>query len=202
MADETVTGRIRWLVFAVVVVTGLAGIGVMFAGLSSGALAASFAVSGTSYKATADQLDATGVVQYGAVDQSADTAHPVMVNGFREARLDNFCQSILLEDMPGVGEMTLRIEAPGEDGMTAQNMILGIEQVTGDLTLKDVEIGRDAGTFDAEPSGDQATTGNFGIQAGSMHLSNLRQEAWSTTASTLRMDQVSISAQPGRHECF
>ncbi|MHA6797936.1 DUF6230 family protein [Bounagaea algeriensis] len=203
MASEVASGRTRWLVFAIVFVCGLAGVGVMFAGLSNGALAASFAVSGTSYKATADQLDANGVVQYGSVDQSADQAHPVMVNGFSEARLDNFCQSILLDDMPGIGQMTLRIEAPGDDGMTAENLVLGVEQVNGDLTLDDVQIGRDAGTFDAGPSGgEHATTGNFGIQAGSMHLSDLKQKAWSTTASTLRLNQVEISAEPGRNECF
>src|SRR5699024_600650 len=130
VGEEAASGRTRWRIFAVVLVCGLAGVGVMFAGLSNGALAASFSVSGTSYKATADELNATGVVQYGSVDRSSDNEHPVMVNGFKEAQLDNFCQSILLSDLPGVGEMTLRIAAPGEAGMTADNLVLGVQEVT------------------------------------------------------------------------
>lgn len=202
MASTAATGRTRWKVFSGVLVCGLVGTGVMFTGLSQGALAASFSVSGTSYKASADQLRADGVVQYGSVDHSSGSAHPVMVNGFGKAELDNFCQSILLDDLPGIGEVTLRIAAPGEAGMSADNLVLGIEEVTGDLTMQDVEIGRDAATFDEGPSGAQGEPGNFGIQAGSVHIADLQQEAWSTTASTLRLNQVRISAEPGRNECF
>lgn len=202
MASTATTGRTRWKVFSGVLVCGVVGAGVMLTGLSQGAIAASFSVSGTSYKASADQLQADGVVQYGSVDHSSDSAHPVMVNGFRKAELDNFCQSILVDDVPGVGEMTLRIAAPGEAGMSADNLVLGIEEVTGDLTMEDVEIGRDASEFDEGPSDARGEPGSFGIQAGSLHLADLEQEAWSTTASTLRLNQVQISAEPGRNECF
>lgn len=195
-------GRTRWRVFAMVFCIGILGVGAMFGGLSQGALAASFAVSGTSYKASADLLDAQGVVQYGSVDQSSDKAHPVLVNGFREARLDNFCQSIVIPGLPGIGDATIRIAAPGKGGMSANNLVLGVENVTGDLTLNNVEIGRDSGTFDKGPSGLQGEPGGFGIQANSAQIQNLRQVAWSTTASTLRLNQVDISASAGRNECF
>ena len=202
MAADNTAGRTRWRVFALVFLVGILGIAGMFTGMSQGALAASFAVSGTSYKATADNLNAEGVVQYGSVDRSADKAHPVLVNGFRQARLDNFCQSIVVPGLPGIGDATIRIATPGKAGMSADNLVLGIEEVTGDLTLGNVQIGRDSGTFDNGPSGLQGQAGGFGIQADNAHISHLRQTAWSTTASTLRLNQVDITAKAGRDECF
>lgn len=197
---ETTGGRTRWRVFGLVLLVGIFGIALMLTGLSHGAIAASFAVAGTSYKASADRLDAQGVVQYGSVDRSADQAHPVLVNGFREAKLDNFCQSIVVPGLPGVGDITVKIVAPG--GMSADNLVLGIQEVTGDLTLNNVEIGRDAGTMDKGPNGAIGAAGTFGIQADSTQITGLRQVAWSTTASTLKLNQVQIKAGAGRDECF
>ncbi|WP_114452462.1 DUF6230 family protein [Halopolyspora algeriensis] len=199
--DGSATGRTRWRVFTLVLVVGVFGVGLMLTGMSQGAIAASFAVSGTRYKASADDLRAKGVVQYGSVDRSSsEKAHPVLVNGFRDARLSNFCQSIVVPGVPGVGDMTIRISAPG--GMRAENLVIGVEKVTGDLTLNNVEIGRDAATFGKGPEGLQGKPGTFGIQADSAHIANLRQVAWSTTASTLRLSDVRITAEAGRHECF
>lgn len=197
---EKTGGRTRWRVFGLVLLVGLFGVGLMFTGLSQGAIAASFAVAGTSYKATADKLDAQGVVQYGSVDQSADQAHPVMVNGFQKAKLDNFCQSIVVPGLPAIGDITLKIDAPG--GMNAENLVIGVEEVNGDVTLNNVEIGRDAGTMDKGPNGVAGNPGTFGIQADSTQITGLRQVAWSTTASTLKLNQVKISASAGRDECF
>jgi hypothetical protein len=202
MAVHNTTGHTRWRVFALVLLVGVVGIGMVFTGLAQGAVTASFAVSGTSYKATADNLSAEGVVQYGSVDRSAGTAHPVLVNGFRRARLDNFCQSIVVPSVPGIGDITIRIAAPGPAGMTAENLVLGIDNITGDLTLNNVEIGRDAGTFDTGPQGLQGKPGLFGIQADSARIAHLRQVAWSTTASTLHLNQVQINTSAGHHECF
>ncbi|MDR7300972.1 DUF6230 family protein [Haloactinomyces albus] len=198
--DGSTTGRTRWRVFALVLVVGVFGAGLMLTGMSQGAIAASFAVSGTRYKASADDLRAEGVVQYGSVDRGSGKPHPVLVNGFRDARLSNFCQSIVVPGIPGIGDMTIRISAPG--GMRAENLVIGVQEVTGDLTLNDVEIGRDAATFDEGPAGLRGEPGTFGIQADSAHIADLRQVAWSTTASTLRLDDVRITATAGHDECF
>jgi hypothetical protein len=66
-------------------VAATAAIGVA---LAQGALAASFSVSGQSFKVTADKLVGTGFEQYGAVDQGytldgQKTAHPVAVSAFK-----------------------------------------------------------------------------------------------------------------------
>ncbi|WP_438388135.1 DUF6230 family protein [Actinopolyspora saharensis] len=198
--DNAANGRTRWKVFTLVFVVGFSGVALMLTGLSKGAVAASFAVSGTSYKASADKLTAEGVVQFGSVDRSAEEAHPVLVNGFKHAKLTNFCQSIRVPDLPGIGDATVRIEAA--DGMTAENLVLGVEQVQGDLTLNNVEIGRDAAKLDAGPEGVQGASGGFGIQASGATIDDLKQEAWSTTASTLNLNDVNISTTAGNDPCY
>lgn len=198
MSRAKTIGGTRWRVFFLVLGVGVLGIGLMFVSLQRGVLAASFTVAGTPYKATADNLNAQGVVQFGSLDQSANAAHPVLVNGFRQAHLDNFCQSILIPDVPVVGAMTVRITAPG--GMNAQNLVLGVQDVAGDLKFNNVEIGRDAGALNKGPV--QGKPGGFGIQMDSLSIARLRQVAWSTTASTLQLNQVNIAVDAGTHECF
>lgn len=202
MSENVAGGRTRWKRFAAVMVLGGLGAGVLTVGLSQGALAASFTVSGTPYKAKIDKLDATGVVQYGDVDRSSKSAHPVLVNGFRKATADNFCQSILLPGIPGVGDMTIKLSAPGVGGFNADNLVLGVQDVTANLTLNNVEIGRDAGQLDKGPGNAKGAPGGFGIQADSAELTDVRQLAWSTTASTLRLNQVGIHVTAGANECY
>lgn len=202
MTEDVAGGRTRWKRFAAVLVLGLLGAGVLMVGLSQGALAASFTVSGTAYKAAIDKLTAQGVVQFGDVDRSAKDAHPVLVNAFKKAQADNFCQSILVPGVPGVGDMTIKISAPGIGGFSADNLVIGIQDVNANLTLNNVEIGRDAGELTKGPANAKGAAGAFGIQADSAELTNVRQYAWSTTASTLRLNQVGIHVTVGKNECY
>jgi hypothetical protein len=202
MADHDVTGRIRWRIFALVALVGAAGAGGVGTGIATGVVPASFAISGTSYQITADDLDGQGLVQYGAVARAAGEAHPAVVTAFRRVRVDNFCQSVVLPDLPGIGAATIRMTAPGTGGLTADNLVLAIDTMSGDLTLDGVEIGHDAGAFDTGPPGATGAAGSFGIQATGAHLAHLRQVTWSVTASTLRLNQVRISVSRGRAGCF
>src|SRR5207248_8232712 len=89
-------GRTRWRRFAAVLVPALALAGVIVFGMANGAIAASFAVSGSTFKVSADELVGTGFVQYGglAVDK-AGRQHPVAVSGIGKATLTNLCQSVV-----------------------------------------------------------------------------------------------------------
>ncbi|GDY32386.1 DUF6230 family protein [Gandjariella thermophila] len=195
-------GRTRWLRFLAVLAAGGVGAGVLMVGMSQGALAASFAVSGTSFKSSADALHGQGLVQFGGVDQGAGAAHPVVVNGFRSATLDNFCQSVFMPAVPVVGDVTLRITAGGRGAMSADNLVVGLDQLTGDLTLDNPQIGVDAGQLGKGPAGVRGVPGTFGIQADSAFIGSLRQTAWSTTAQTLRFKGMGMTVKLGRSECF
>lgn len=187
-----VVGRTRPLVFLVTLLAGLLGAAAMMTGVASGAVSASFAISGTPYKATASTLDARGVVQYGAVDQGTH-AKPVLVNGFRTAQLRNFCQSITAT-MPAFGPVTVRIASPT---MTANDLVIGLDDATGGMSMTDVEMGVDAGTLTKGPAGARGENGAFGAQSDALSFSDLKQQAWSTTAATMHLDQASITATPG-----
>ena len=66
--ESQVRGGTRWKRFAVVMVPSVAATAAIGVALAQGALAASFSVSGQSFKVTADRLDGAGFSQYGAID--------------------------------------------------------------------------------------------------------------------------------------
>src|SRR5258706_9495485 len=59
-----VLGRTRWRRFAAVLTPAVAAVGLMVVGIANGAVPLSFAVSGSTFKVSADSLDGTGFVQY------------------------------------------------------------------------------------------------------------------------------------------
>ncbi|MEU8437221.1 DUF6230 family protein [Streptomyces sp. NPDC029216] len=62
--------------------------------MAQGALAASFAVSGTSFQVSSSKLSSKGTASYVHTDRSADgTGHPVALLGIGEATLSDICQS-------------------------------------------------------------------------------------------------------------
>lgn len=199
--EQTEDGGTRWKRFGAIFAIAAVATGGLLTSMANGAIAASFTISGGAFKISADQLRGNGVVQYGAVQSSPDgKGNPVLMVGMREAQMDNFCQSVVI---PGpTGEMTIRITSAGQNGFTASNLLVGLQQATGTMTLKNAELGVDAGSVKKGPDGAVGGTGTFGIQADAMAFDGIKQTALSTTAGTLSLNQVQINALDGRHECF
>jgi hypothetical protein len=153
-------GRTRWRRFAALTVPAAALAGFIVLGMANGAIAASFAVSGQTFKVSADRLEGTGFVQYGGTVKEKDgTVHPVAVSGIRSASLSNLCQSVKVPGAPVV----LTINAGGGDKpATASNLLLDVTQLEGDATFSNIEIGRDASTLDK--GGSSGAAGSFGQQ--------------------------------------
>ncbi|MBK3588726.1 cholesterol esterase, partial [Streptomyces sp. MBT57] len=85
--SSQVRGGTRWKRFALVMVPSVVATAAVGVGLAQGALAASFAVSGQSFKVRTDKLVGEDFVQYGSVAVGTDlegnkAAHPVAVSGF------------------------------------------------------------------------------------------------------------------------
>ncbi len=96
--ESQVRGGTRWKRFAVVMVPSVAATAAIGVALAQGALAASFSVSGQSFKVSADELHGNGFAQYGAIDSGytlsgEKTIHPVAVSSFKDATIKNLCQS-------------------------------------------------------------------------------------------------------------
>jgi Family of unknown function (DUF6230) len=191
----TAPGRVRWTRFAAIAVPAFVGAGVLAFMTAEGAVASAFAVSGGSFKVSADSLNGQGFVQYGGADRSNDgKTHPVQISAIKSAKIRNMCQSVK------VGPFTLRLTAgTGSRPVEATNLVLDVEQLNADATFSNIEIGRDAGTLDKGPANAKGPAGMFGQQADSVYLTNVRQVAWATTAGTFKLRDLSMKLGS---ECF
>jgi hypothetical protein len=199
---EPVSGRTRWLRFAGTFAVGGVLAGGLLVGVGSGAFAASFTVSGTSFEVTSSHLHGVGFVQYGSLVGGTDAPHIVAENAFKTADLDNFCQSVFLPLPQPIGDLTLRITADGKAGMHAENMFVDVAQVDGDFTMTEANIGVDASVLSKGPIGAQGLPGQFGMEADSIDIDNLKQVAWGTSAHTLRFNGMSLRLAGGNQQCI
>jgi len=196
-------GRTRWRRFAAVLVPAVAVAGAILFGMTHGAIAASFSVSGQRFKVAADRLDGTGFKQYGLWDTTAGGERiPVAVSVIDDAVLTNLCQSVDATNPLFPFKIVLRIEAGQDEDnpATAQNLVIGLESLAGDATFTNIQIGRDAG----ELSGSSLLTGTFGQSASSIVIDDLQQVATSTEAGTFRLNDLSLRVLTGddAQECF
>jgi hypothetical protein len=179
-----------------VLVPALAAVGGLLFGISAGAFPAQFTVSGQLFKVSATELRGEGFVQVPGWDADADENNiPVARSIIAEAELDDLCQSVAIPQniidllFPGIDTVVLRIEA-GRNGnpATAENLVIGLEELGGDTTFTNIEIGNDAGAISGEP----LLTGQFGQRADRVVIRDLKQTAYSTSAGTFRLTGLSL----------
>jgi len=190
-------------------VAATAAIGVA---LAQGALAASFSVSGQSFKVTADELNGTGFSQYGAIDSGytldgKKTAHPVAVSAFKSASITNMCQSVVTPDIPLLGSVSLVLKAGGGGTpVEADNLYIDVEDLSStNATFHNIDIGvaaKDANKGPGISKGDQANPYGFAQQADSVTLTGVKQTAWATTAGTFKLSGLHMSLSTGVKECY
>jgi hypothetical protein len=209
--ESQVRGGTRWKRFAVVMVPSVAATACIGVALAQGALAASFSVSGQSFKVTADQLDGTGFSQYGAIDSGytldgKKTAHPVAVSGFKSASITNMCQSVVTPNIPLIGSVSLTLRAGGGGKpVEAENLYIDVEDLSADAVFRGLDIGvaaKDASKGPDLKSGDTANPFGFAQQADSVTLTDVKQTAWATTAGTFKLSGLKMSLSTGVKECY
>ena len=195
-----VRGRTRWRRFAVVTVPAVALAGAIVFGMANGAIAASFAVSGSTFKVSADKLVGDGFVQYGglAVDK-AGNQHPVAVSGIKSATLTNLCQSVVA---PGGISLVIRAGTQAGNPATATNLIIDMNQLSGDATFTNIDIGVDASSLTKGPDTAKGQPGGFGQQADSVTITGLRQVAWATSAGTFTLNGLDLHISLTGEQCF
>ncbi|MFD8999992.1 DUF6230 family protein [Streptomyces sp. NPDC059582] len=188
-------GRVRMrraAVMAVPAVLAAAGLAVLTA---QGALGVQFAISGMPFTVTATDLDGTGFEQFGALDTMAegspntgDTGGQVLVvtSAIKDATLTKLCQSVDL------GGINLRITAgDGEDKVVASDLTTDSTVLSGNAEFNGIEIGNDASTLDK--AGVQGPIGVFSQQADTVHIGNLRQTNYATTAGVFKLPNLHLS---------
>ncbi|WP_251020071.1 DUF6230 family protein [Streptomyces sp. ISL-98] len=176
-------------------------VGMMAAMMGEGALAASFAVSGTSFQVSSGKLTSQGLSSYVQTDRSADgKGHPVALLGIGDARLSDICQAA--EIGTPVGKVVFKLTAGGKAGdVTASSLVIDAEDLVGDARFGTAQIGRDASTLDQVP-GVKGETGKFGLQAGDIEVSGVKSHAWSATGGNFRLKGLSIDVSLDGKKCF
>ncbi|MBD0843188.1 MULTISPECIES: DUF6230 family protein [unclassified Streptomyces] len=211
--ESQVRGGTRWKRFAVVMVPSVAATAAIGVALAQGALAASFSVSGQSFKVTTKQLDGKGFAQYGALDEGytlsgKKTVHPVAVSAFKSATINSLCQSVVTPDIPLLGSVSLILRA-GEDPkkpVEAENLYIDVADLEADATFKGIDIGvaaKDASKGPGMKGGsEQSNPFGFAQQADSVVLKDVKQTAWATTAGTFKLSGLSMKLSTGVKECY
>jgi hypothetical protein len=198
-------GRTNWRRFAVAVGVPAVVAGGLVLALAEGALAANFTVSGKQFKLSADRLVGNGFTQYSGELPTNDKENypggkiPAAMSGINNADLWNLCQSV------AVGPVTLRIEAGGDQDnpVHAEDLLIGMSTLGGNATFKDIQIGLDGSTLNADGADSHGAPLSFGQQAKSVEILKLRQEAYYTSASTFVLNGMSLKLHiGGSHECY
>jgi hypothetical protein len=194
-------GRVKWKKSAVVALPAVVAVGVMAVVMAQGALAASFAVSGTSFQVSSSKLSSKGLASYVQTDRSVDgKGHPVALLGIGEATLSDICQSAEV-DTP-VGKVVFKLTAGGPAGeVTASSLVIDGEDLNGDATFGTAQIGRDASTLD-QVDGVRGEPGRFGLQAGNIEVVGVKSHAWSATGGNFRLKGMRVDVSLDGRTCF
>jgi hypothetical protein len=192
--DTVRRGRVRLRRAAVLAVPATlvaAGLAVLTA---QGALGVQFAISGMPFTVTATDLDGTGFEQFGALDTMAegspnagDTGGQVLVvtSAIKNATLTKLCQSVDL------GGTNLLITAGGgKDKVTATDLTTDSTELSGNADFGNIEIGNDASTL--TKAGVKGPIGVFSQQADTVHIGDLRQTNYATTAAVFRLPGLKL----------
>ncbi|MFE2378512.1 DUF6230 family protein [Streptomyces sp. NPDC059398] len=212
--SSQVRGGTRWKRFALVMVPSVVATAAVGVGLAQGALAASFSVSGQSFKVSADSLDGHDFRQYGSVatGKSLDgknAAHAVAVSGFSRAKIQNLCQSVVTPNLPfGLGDITLQLRA-GTDSkrpVVAKDLYIDVADLKADADFRHIDIGVAAKDSGIQPGTESKVNGNgFSQRADRAVLTNVKQTAWATTAGTFKLSNLTLKLKHGTgagNECY
>ncbi|WP_329333426.1 DUF6230 family protein [Streptomyces sp. NBC_00663] len=193
--DPARRGRVRARRAAVMAVPATLVAATLAVLTAEGALGVQFAISGMPFTVTAKELNGTGFEQFGGLDNMADNSPNagdtggqvlVVTSAIKNATLDSLCQSVDL------GGTNLLIKAgSGSQKVSATNLTTDSTELTGDADFNNIEIGNDASTL--TKAGVKGPIGVFSQQADTVHIANLRQTNYATTAAVFKLPGLKLS---------
>jgi len=193
--DPARRGRVRLRRAAVMAVPAVAVAAALAIMTAEGALGVQFSISGMPFTVTAKSLDGTGFEQFGDLDSmipdspnAGDTGGQVLIvtSAMKNATLDSLCQSVDL------GGTNLLIKAgSGSSKVKASDLTTDSTELSGDASFNNIEIGNDASTL--TKAGVKGKKGVFSQQADTVHIDNLRQTNYATTAGVFKLPGLKLS---------
>ncbi|MCL6731168.1 DUF6230 family protein [Streptomyces neyagawaensis] len=185
-------GRVRLKRAAVMAVPATAVAAGLMILTAQGALGVQFAISGMPFVVTADKLEGEGFAQFGALDHmienspnEGDTGGQVLVvtSVVKSGKLTNLCQSVDL------GGIQLVLTAGNKSTpVSVKNLAIDSDDISGDASFNNIEIGRDSSTFDKV--GQQGPPGVYGQQADSVTITDLYQHNYAATAAVFKLPDL------------
>ncbi|MDT0573198.1 DUF6230 family protein [Streptomyces sp. DSM 3412] len=185
-------GRVRLKRAAVMAVPATAVAAGLMILTAQGALGVQFAISGMPFVVTADKLDGEGFAQFGALDHmienspnEGDTGGQVLVvtSVVKNGKLTNLCQSV---DLGGI-QLVLTAGNKGTP-VSVKNLAIDSDDISGDASFNNIEIGRDSSTFDKVDQKGQP--GVYGQQADSVVITDLYQHNYAATAAVFKLPDL------------
>ncbi|MET9843767.1 DUF6230 family protein [Streptomyces ossamyceticus] len=190
-------GRVRLKRAAVMAVPATAVAAGLMILTAQGALGVQFAISGMPFVVTADKLEGEGFAQFGALDHmienspnEGDTGGQVLVvtSVVKNGKLTNLCQSVDL------GGIQLVLTAGNKSTpVSVKNLAIDSDDISGDASFNNIEIGRDSSTFDKV--GQQGPPGVYGQQADSVTITDLYQHNYAATAAVFKLPDLHMRFQ-------
>ncbi|MFI0420941.1 DUF6230 family protein [Spongiactinospora sp. 9N601] len=198
MAEQ---GCVRWKRFGLILVPVAAITSLLIGAMAQGVIGATFVVSGNSFKLFAKELRGQGFTLAGGLDRTRKgRVIPVIVSGIRRAAVTELCTSTLVRTP--MGTVTMRLTGGrGGNEVDIDNLVLDVQEGQTAASIRDLELGRDAGTLDQVPGGG-GPAGTFGSQARVVTLRNVRLGAWAVTAATFSLPDLDLRVLRGAHECY
>ncbi|MGY3205644.1 DUF6230 family protein [Streptomyces sp. TE5632] len=194
-------GRTHWKRSAVMFVPCTLAVGAMGIALAQGAIAASFAVSGTAFKVSASEVTASGVSSFPSSIGSSGDAKPVLLAAVKNGTVSGVCVS-LKQKVPVVGEISMLVRSGAEKPLEGSDLVVNADALTGGKgKVTGVQAGRDASTLTGAP-GVTGPKGVFGVQADTAVAQDVRSAAYSANGGTLTLEKLEIEFSRAGEQCF
>jgi len=180
-------GRVRLRRFAVILALALFLVVLLMVLTTQSVLAVSINISGRPFVVTARLLHGQGFEQFGVLGRSAihlpgrNSPPALAATAMRSATISHICQSV------DIGGVSMVITAGnGSTPVSATDLVVYADRFSGNASFKHLILGQDASTLHDVP-GVQGPKGAFALHATKVTISNLRQHAFSTTASSFTL---------------
>lgn len=192
-------GRTNWKRTGLMFFPLVGCVGVMVLAMAQGALAASFAVSGSAFQVSASEVHADSVSSFpSSLSTLEGEGQAVLLAAVEEGSASDVCVS-LIQDLPMVGEISMIVRSGVDSPIQGTNLVVNTEALTGASgTVHNVEAGRDASTL----QGTQGPEGLFGVQASSMDAVDVESTAWAANGGTLTLEGLEVEISPSGSTCF
>ncbi|AGP31333.1 cholesterol esterase [Corynebacterium terpenotabidum Y-11] len=160
--------------------------------MAQGGISANLALSGTIFKISMDRLDGSNFNLFVIGDQVGDSQIPVSRLTFSHAEIADLCLSAKLPGIPGIGDVTFLMRAPGENAADAENLVVGATSILGDLSLTEPQIGADVNQVNPD-----APVSTWGIVAPEVEVKAQDVQASSIGADKLNARGVTVNVERG-----